>query len=273
MQVFDVESVLAANTGRRNDGVVSPKASLIFRPWDGAELYVQAGRRFHSNDARGVLTSVDPVTGDAIDRADPLVRTQGAEVHLCSEAIPGLHATVSLWMLDINSELVFVGDAGATESSRPSRRVGVEFANYYTPLDWLTIDADFARSRARYRDTTPEGQRIPGAIEAVIAAGVTATSPSGVSGSLRVRYFGSRPLIEDNSFRSKESVAVNARLSYAFSERWSVAADVFNVLDRGDHDIDYAYESRITPTAAPNEEIHFHLVEPRQLRVTMKARY
>jgi hydrogenase/urease accessory protein HupE len=277
---FDVRSTLAQNSGRRSDSIVSPKLSLIFGPWAKTELYLQAGEGFHSNDARGVLTRVDPVTGRGVDAdgnaiapADPLVRTKGAEVGVRTVAVPGFQSTLSVWMLDVKSELLFVGDAGTTEPSRPSRRYGVEFANFYTPFPWLTLDADVAWSHARYRDAAPDGDHIPGSIETVISAGITLQNERGLFGGLRLRYFGPRPLIEDNSFRSKETLLVNARLGYTVSETWSIYADVLNLLNRRDHDIDYAYESRITPTAGPMEEIHFHPVEPRQVRITLKTRF
>ena len=47
--------------------------------------------------------------------------------------IPGLESSVALFVLDYASELLFVGDAGTTEASRPSRRVGVEWTNHYKP--------------------------------------------------------------------------------------------------------------------------------------------
>ena len=140
-------------------------------------------------------------------------------------------------------------------------------------MAWLTLDADFSWSHARYRDVAPEGNSIPGSIETVISAGVTVQNETGLFGSLRLRYFGPRPLIEDDSVRSKDTILLNGRVGYAFNEMWSVSADVFNILDRRDHDIDYFYESRTTPTGPAQEEIHFHPVEPRQVRITLKARY
>src|SRR5438093_1074905 len=118
-------------------------------------MYVQGGLGFHSNDGRGATTRVDPVTGNTVDadghaikRADPLVRTYGAEGGVRTTTIAGLHSTLSVWWLDIDSELVFAGDAGTTEPSRPSRRYGVEWANYYNLTRYLTLDADFSLSHA-----------------------------------------------------------------------------------------------------------------------------
>jgi len=44
---------------------------------------------------------------------------------------------------------------------------------------------------------------------------------------------------------------------------------LFNLLDRQDHDIDYAYASRVTPTATAAFTDVFHPVEPFQVRVSL----
>ena len=92
-----------------------------------------------------------------------LVRSKGAEVGVRTKLIPGLDSSVALFVLDFASELLFVGDAGTTEASRPSRRVGVEWTNHYQPLPWLGFDLDVADTRARFTDFDPAGNHIPGA--------------------------------------------------------------------------------------------------------------
>src|SRR5690606_31594049 len=131
-----------------------PKLSLIFGPWAQTELYLNGGLGFHSNDGRGTTQAVDPV--------DPLVQTYGAEIGARTTLVPGLHSTLAFWWLDIDSELLFIGDAGNTEASRPSRRYGVEVANYYTLTDWLSLDLDVSFSHSEFRDEAPEGDHIPG---------------------------------------------------------------------------------------------------------------
>ena len=83
---------------------------------------------FHSNDDLGTTTRTDPVSGVAVKPVDPLARTYGAEVGVRSTYFTGLQSTLSLWWLDIDCELLFVGDAGTSEVSRPNRRYGMEFA-------------------------------------------------------------------------------------------------------------------------------------------------
>lgn len=272
----------AENNGTRTDGMVSPKAGIVLGPWADTELYLNGGLGFHSNDARGANTRVDPVTGlstdvdgNRIERADPLVRTYGAEVGLRTSWLQGLQSTLSLWWLDIDSELLFVGDAGTTEASRPSRRYGVEWANYYSPTDWLTFDADISYSKARFRGNDPAGNHIPGSIETVVAAGATFHDVyGGFFGGPRLRYFGPRPLIEDNSVRSDSTILLSAMLGYAFNKNWTVQAELFNLLNRKDSAIDYYYPSRLPGEDAMGvNDIHFHPVEPLSFRLSLTANF
>lgn len=271
---YDVDSTLSANSDTRYDGIASPKATLVFGPWAKTEVYVQGGLGFHSNDGRGATTTIDPTDGvTPVPRADPLVRTYGAEIGVRTLAVDGLQSTLSAWWLDIDSELLFVGDAGATEASRPSRRYGVEWANYYNLTKHWTLDADFSFSHAEFRDRDPAGDYIPGSIESVISAGITYRADCGFFGSVRLRYFGPRPLIEDDSVRSPQTILLNAQVGYRFNQTWTATAEVLNLLDRKDHDISYFYESQTTPGGTPTEEVHFHPVEPIQVRAALTARF
>lgn len=263
---FDVDNKFGANSGDEDDFIASPKLSLIFGPWAKTELYLNGGFGYHSNDARGVTDRFAP--------ADPLVRTKGAEVGIRTSAVPGLQTSLTAWILDIDSELLFVGDAGTTEASRPSRRIGLEWANHYSPTNWLTLEADFAISRARFRDDAPEGNRIPGSVESVISAGIAVHDLGGFFGGVRMRYFGPRDLIEDGSAQSDDSLLFYLEAGYKFNETWSVKADIFNLFDNEVSDIDYFYTSRMR--GEPEEgfdDYHSHPAEPRSARFTVTARF
>jgi TonB dependent receptor/Carboxypeptidase regulatory-like domain/TonB-dependent Receptor Plug Domain len=265
---FDVQANDARNSGRDSASLLSPKLTAIFGPWRSTELYANAGTAFHSNDARGVTIRVDPATGVPADAVTPLVRTRGAELGLRSKPVPKFHVTAALWGLDMASELRFVGDAGSTEASRPSRRVGVELATQYNVRDWLAVDADYAYSRARFRGDDSAGSRIPGAIEGVASVGVNLIDFGRFSGELRDRYFGPRPLIENNSIRSSASNLVNARIACRLTARLRLDVDLFNILGANVSDVDYFYASRLPgEPAAGIADLHFHPVEKRALRI------
>ena len=142
---------------------MSPKGGAILGPWKNTEFYVNAGLGYHSNDARGTTITRDPSTGEAAQPVTPLVRAKGAEVGFRSVALPRVQTTVSIWRLDLASELLFVGDAGTTEASRPSQRYGVEWTNYVRVSRVVTVDGDLAWSHARFTDADEAGSFIPGA--------------------------------------------------------------------------------------------------------------
>lgn len=277
---FDVASNLEQNSGLETSGIVSPKFGVTFGPWSNTELYINAGTGFHSNDARGTTITVDPSdSGSPADRVDPLVRSKGAEIGVRTAVVPGLVSTLSLWNLDLDSELLFIGDAGTTEASRPSRRNGLELANYYKVNDLISLDADFSLSRSYFKDSDPSGRRIPGSVESVVTSGISLDRGHGFFSQLRLRYFGPRSLIEDNSERSSSTVLVNGRLGYHFGECGSfksvtMSLDAFNLFDRKASDIDYYYGSRLPGESASGvEDRHFHPAEPAEFRLTLTATF
>jgi outer membrane receptor protein involved in Fe transport len=271
---FTVDASLAANSGKASDQMVTPKLALIFGPWQRTEFYLNYGQGFHSNDARGTTIRVDPTDGTTpVAPVSPLVRTTGYEAGLRSEPLPGWQTTLALWQLNMDSELLFVGDAGTTEPSRPSRRYGVEWTNYYVANSWLAFDADLAWSHARFSESAPEGDYIPGAVVTTANVGVTVDSLGPWFGALRFRYFGPRPLVEDNSIRSQSSSLTNLRLGYRIDSRRQLALDVFNLFDRQVNDIEYWYDSQLRNEISPVFDRHIHPAEPRTVRLTFSHRF
>ena len=278
---FKVNSDNPVNSGEVSDHIFSPKLALIFGPWAKTEYYANAGYGFHSNDARGVTARVNPDFRDAanfgatVDGSTPLVRAKGYELGLRSALVPKLQTSLALWQLDLGSELVFVGDAGTTEPSFPSRRTGIEWANYWTPTRAITVDADLALSRARFRriDATVPGSYIPGAIERTLSLGATWDDGGTWSGGMRLRYFGPRALIEDNSVRSEASTIVNLQGAYRIDRKTKLSLDILNVFDSDVSDIDYWYESQLAAEPAPVSDIHTHPAEPRTLRLTLRVSF
>ena len=260
---------LPANGGRASATQLSPKLSLIYALTPRTEVFVNSGRGLHSNDARGMTAQVDPRSGDAVDPVPPLVPITGVEVGLRTQAIAGLQSSLSLWGLRSASELVYIGDAGLTEASAGSRRRGVEFSNRWQPLPWFLLDADLALSHARLTD----GSRIPNAVDSVASVAATLRDLDGWTASLQWRYLGSGALAEDNSVRSLPASTVNLRVTRAFGDRASLTLDVFNLFDREVNDIQYFYESQLPGESAPVADRHVHPAEPRNLRLTLQARF
>ncbi len=216
-----------------------------------------------------------------------LVQTKGAEVGVRTSAVPNLQSTVEVWYLHSNSELLQDGDTGGTSASlESSNRYGIEVGNYYTPTEHLVLDADFADSRAIFTQNDPDdstfytstptgrqlcaknsncfglipigggaflqspyGREVPEAVRWVVAAGATLQDYKRFSASLRLRYFGPRPLTSDAIYNSPSTTLVNLEANYRINKNWSFGGEVLNLFNRRDHDVDYAYVSQITSAA------------------------
>ncbi|BBA32444.1 TonB-dependent receptor [Methylocaldum marinum] len=267
---FDVsDRLLSQNSGSETASIVSPKLSLIFGPWYDTEFFVNLGYGFHSNDARGVTTRADPYDPTVPQGSvPPLARQRGVEGGIRTQYLEGLNSTLAVWWLNSDSELVFAGDAGTTEASGKSERYGVEWTNFYKPLDWLTLDADFAFTSARYVDAPNGANDIPNSVGRVISAGAVAELPYNFFATVRVRHFGHVPLTEDGSVDAGDTTLVNLGAGYQYKQL-KLGVDVFNLFDSKSNDIAYYYTSRLPGEPLDGVDgVLKHPVMPRQVRVT-----
>ncbi len=149
-------------------------------------------------------------------------------------------------------------------------RLGVEWANYYTPTKWLTIDADFADSSAHYLGNPVGGDYVPEAASVIISSAITVHDVQGWTASLRWRYFGPRPLTQDGSQFSPSTSLLYFHLGYKINKNWLIEGDIFNLLNTKADDITYYYTSRLP--GEPAEGVNgfmFHAAEPRTIRVAL----
>jgi outer membrane receptor protein involved in Fe transport len=270
---FDVDSTVDANSGIHTAAIISPKTSLVYSPNNKSDLYLNWGRGFHSNDARGAVIKVDPRDATSpVPPANALVKATGYEIGGRQKWSSTLSTTASIWHLNLDSELVFVGDAGSTAAAGASQRRGVEVTGNWRPSRQWEIDADVSFSRARFKGTS---DYVPGAMERVASVGATYANGPWTVGS-RLRYFGSRALVEDNSLRAASSTLVNLRTGYRINKSTELALEIFNLFNLKTNDIEYAYASRLpfessfSDANTPNTK-HFHPALPRTIRLGLKV--
>ncbi len=269
----DVDSDLAANSGSADDGMLSLSAGLsyIFTPY--LEGYVNAGQSFHSNDARGATLSIDPQSGEAADPVDLLVRGNTAEMGVRWFDSKAFNISASLWWLELDSELLFVGDAGNSEASRASTRYGAELSAYYWFTETFSADLEVALTHSRFKGHEDgEGDHIDGSLGEVISAGVQWQFADSWDSSLRVRHFGPRTLDSFGDIESDSLTVVNTQISREW-QNWTLTLQALNLFDSDDHDIDYYYASQLADETSSVEDNHFHPIEPRTLRVKASYRF
>ncbi len=301
----------SSNSGRVNAGIGSPKLRVVLGPFNRTEFFLGAGYGMHSNGARGATTTEEPLDpASKLSPAPLLVRTKGAEVGVRSKLMADLDTSLSVFILDQDSEILFSGDAGDTAATRASRRYGFEWTNHYRPRSWIDIDADLAMTHARFRGSDEDqaavyaslagfpvaqignapGNYIPNAPAMIASAGITLGEKTGWFGGARFRYLGPSPLTEDNAFRSQPTSIVNARLGYSADNGWRIQLDVLNLFNARASQITYAYGSllktdtlyslcypvQVAPSAVCRNGVMddvLHPVEPLAFRLTLAGQF
>ncbi|MCP5348112.1 MAG: TonB-dependent receptor [Pseudomonadales bacterium] len=276
---FDVKALAAAdpttlipNSGNTDDDIVTTSLSLAYALNDNNEVYAGIGQGFHSNDARGTTIAVDPVSGEAVLPVDPLVDTLGGEIGYRTFINDRLNATIALWQLEIDSELLFVGDAGNTEDTGvASTRRGVEISAYYQLDEAWKLDFEYSHTNARFDEPLDGSRLIAGALEDVFSGGINFQPTDRFSAYLRFRHFGEFPV--DGGTTADGSSMVNLRLGYQVTANLQLSLDALNLLNSDDHDVEYFYESQLPGESGPVEDYHYHVFEPRSFRLYLNYQF
>jgi len=262
------------NTGRSNAQLVNPKFSLIGKVTDQTELFINGGRGFHSVDARSTVQNIDTVSADGNyglvtppGNKQPLLSPSiGAEIGTRTKAIKNLESNFTLFMINMQSELIYSADSGTTINGRSSRRVGIEFTNKYKPTSWLTFDGnltathsrlngyDYLQAQAFYNYIqTPDavvwggfvgqgpGNYIPNAAPVVATAMMELGESSGWFSSFKYRYISPKALTEDGYFKSPAIGTVNTRIGYRWKDGWRLALMSSYMFNSRSDQIAYAY--------------------------------
>jgi hypothetical protein len=246
--------------GRVTKARPNVKANLVLGPWAQTELFANFGTGFHSNDARSVVA-------DRTETALPTAR--GYEFGVRSKAIPRTELSLTYWVLDLASELVFVGDAGTTEARGPSHREGVEFATRVKILDWLTFSGDVTASRAEF-DT---GAAVPLAPRLTARADLTARLPWGLASSAGMRYLGDRYADEDRHQTARGYLLfdVTARYRYKWLEAFLSIENLTNTEYR---EAQFFFTSRLAGEPASGvPDIHYTPGNPRSFLGGLAVRF
>ena len=276
---FDVKALKAArpstlpdNSGRANDSITTASVSLIYALDSNHELYASLGNGFHSNDARGVLTTRDPFSGMQADSADPLVPTFGAELGWRIYFTDELNTTLALWQLDIDSELLFVGDSGSTEDTGfGSERYGFELTTYYQISDVVGLDFEYAYTESKFSEPVDGSIEIPGALDEVVSVGINYQPNDIFFAHLRLRQFSDYSIAGE--VRAEGSSMTNLRFGFDISESIQISLDLLNIFDSDDHDIEYFYESQLLGEQQLVADNHYHVFEPRSARFSFNYRF
>jgi len=259
------------NSGTASDHLLAPKGSLIFRPLEMTELYVSAGRSFHSDDLRGVTAAQDA----HVPGAPLIARQSGEEIGLRQQITPAFTMTVAFYKLSAQSETTYDPDAGVDSAGPGSRRRGYEINLTYQALQWLEFYGSYSGNHARYvtpfdDGTGHVGEYLPNSPFATGSFNVYLKDLGPWSGSLGYRYLSSYPLSSDNSVQGHGYGIWSGDAHYMIGKGWSVGVSAYNILNKKADAAEFWYVDRLPgESAAGVADVHVHPLERTSGRITI----
>jgi outer membrane cobalamin receptor len=227
--------------------VISPKLNIQYTVNRNLQLYVKAGKGFHSNDARVVVAN----QGHEI-----LPAAYGSDIGLILKPSPGLLVNVAAWYLYLDQEFVYVGDDGNIEPSGRTRREGIDVIARYQLTNHLFANLNLNLTKPRSIDETKEQNYIPLAPTFTSTGGIFYKAKDGFNGSLSYRYIKNRSANEDNSIVAKGYFITDAALNYS-KPKYEIGIAVENLFNTQWNEAQFATESRLQNEPAPVTELNF----------------
>ncbi len=276
---FD-HSFISGFSGATDQALFQPKGSLILGPWRKTEVYLSAGRGFHSNDVRGVFQTVSiegvPV---AAGRTPLLSPATAYEAGLRSDLTPTLSAQTDVFREDFQSELAYDQDEGQDDASAPSRRYGIEASAQYRPYPWLELNTDLTWAHARYRGDLSafglDGPYIANAPDFIGSVGMLVNGLGPWFGGLEWRVLGAYPVSDgDKTPQDPGYSELNLNAGYRFNRTLKVQVDLFNLTNTHANASAADYISRLPGEPAVGVADHQnHPLEPISARFSLTAAF
>ncbi|TPN87052.1 TonB-dependent receptor [Aquimarina algicola] len=250
-------------TQEETEAIVSPKLNVFYNVSNELQMYIKAGKGFHSNDTRVVVAR----EGKTI-----LPSALGSDIGFVWKPTSKMLFNLAYWYLHLEQEFVYVGDAGIVEPSGETRRQGIDFSYRYQVFPWMFCNLDANYTHARSIDEPSDADYIPLAADFTLMGGVNILHKSGFFGSVNVRHLNDRPANEDNSIVAEGYTITDMNVGYKLG-KISLGIQIQNLFDQDWNETQFATESRLSGEPESVEEIHFTPGTPFFLRTTVQYNF
>jgi len=210
-------------SGRRGASVLQPKGNLILSPNSDWNIFLNYGKGFHSNDARGTSNSSNPVSPIASGHSYEIGQRQYFLNRQLTYSLSG-------FLIEMKDERVWVGDEGTSENKAASQRRGVELEARYSPKNWLSFDFDLSYNQGRLLGVNPSADSLPLAPKIISNAGINVRNVEGMYGRFGMFYLGDRYASEDRYFTAEGFTRFDLTAGKTWSA-WDWSLSIQNLFD------------------------------------------
>ncbi len=236
--------------------IISPKLNIQYAVNNNVQLYVKAGKGFHSNDARVVVAN----NGHEI-----LPAAYGSDIGIIVKPANNLIINIAAWYLYLQQEFVYVGDDGNVEPGGKTQREGLDFIARYQISKNIFANVNVNLTKPRALDEPKGEDYIPLAPTFTSTGGLYYKKKQGFNGGINYRYIKDRPANEDNSIVAKGYFVADASLNYTM-HKCEIGVAVDNLFNAKWNEAQFATESRLYDEPAPLTELNFTPGNPFMIR-------
>lgn len=227
--------------------ILSPKINLQYALNRDLQVYLKAGKGFHSNDTRVVVKN----RGKEI-----LPAAYGFDLGMILKPVPKLLLNMAAWYLEMAQEFVYVGDEAVTEPSGRTVRTGIDLQARYQLTEHWFANLNLNATKARFRDEPKGLDHIPLAPTLSCTGGFFYKTIEGWNGGISWRYLQNRPANEDNTITAKGYFVSDVTLTYT-RKQYEIGLAIENLFNTKWNEAQFATSSRLQNEPAPVTELHF----------------
>ena len=234
---------------RAGKAIVSPKINIQYTASREVQLYVKAGKGFHSNDARIVIAN----EGYKI-----LPAAYGADFGINWKPLPRLFINTALWYLFLHQEFTYGADLGDLSVSPGGRtqREGIDFSARYQITDWLYANGNIDLARPRDMDAVKGQHYLPLAPTFTSTGGLDFKFRNGINGAISYRYLHNRAANEDYSLTAQGYFLCDLTVNYT-RKKYEIGLAIENLLNQEWKESQFGYVSRLRHETQAVDEVSY----------------
>jgi len=226
--------------------VVSPKINIEYTASDKVQLYLKAGKGFHSNNAIAVIGN---------NGLETIPAAYGADLGLNWKPIPHLYINTALWYLYLQQEFVYTDD-GDIEPGGKTKRMGIDLSARYQLAKWLFADLNINLARPRLADSAKSTGYLALAPSFTSTGGLDFKFDNGINGGLSYRYMHSRPGNNTNTLRADGYYVTDLKLNYT-QKRYEMGLTIENLLNTKWNEFEAEEVTQLRGEPAPVDQMSF----------------
>ena len=232
--------------------ILCPKLSAEYTFNSQFQLYLKAGKGFHSNDARVVIAN---------QGFEVLPAAYGADLGANWKPLPNLFVNLAAWYLYLQQEFTFGQDlidqpGGPVSPTGRTERIGIDFSARYQFTKWLFANLNINPDKPRYIDSAKGHNFVELAPTLTSTASLDFRLKNGLNGGISYRYLHNRAANTDYTLTARGYFITDLAVNYT-RKRYEVGIAIENLFNQQWDESQFEYISQLRNESKPVDQVSY----------------